>query len=119
MGLVRGLTEQSPVGLDADHRRRMLEPHPEAGTRTVGWVVARGSGAARDVLPPGAPGHTGFSGTSAWVDLDRGRSYVLLTNRVHPIVDRHRDFQVVRREFHRHAARAAGPSGERPFPPLE
>jgi len=29
-------------------------------------------------------GHTGFTGTSLWVEPDRGRYYVLLTNRVHP-----------------------------------
>lgn len=29
-------------------------------------------------------GHLGYTGTSFWIDLDRGTSIVLLTNRVHP-----------------------------------
>lgn len=29
-------------------------------------------------------GHTGFTGTSLWLDPDQGRYAVLLTNRVHP-----------------------------------
>jgi CubicO group peptidase (beta-lactamase class C family) len=29
-------------------------------------------------------GHLGFTGTSLWIDLDRGRFAILLTNRVHP-----------------------------------
>ena len=29
-------------------------------------------------------GHLGFTGTSFWMDLDRGISVVLLTNRIHP-----------------------------------
>jgi CubicO group peptidase (beta-lactamase class C family) len=32
----------------------------------------------------GAVGHTGFTGTSLWLDLSRGRWVALLTNRVHP-----------------------------------
>jgi CubicO group peptidase (beta-lactamase class C family) len=32
----------------------------------------------------GALGHTGFTGTSLWLDLPRRRWVVLLTNRVHP-----------------------------------
>ncbi|HUL76637.1 MAG TPA: serine hydrolase, partial [Vicinamibacteria bacterium] len=29
-------------------------------------------------------GHTGFTGTSMWMDPERGLAVVLLTNRVHP-----------------------------------
>jgi CubicO group peptidase (beta-lactamase class C family) len=35
-------------------------------------------------MSPRAFGHTGFTGTSLWVDPDRGVYVVLLTNRVHP-----------------------------------
>ena len=31
-------------------------------------------------------GHTGFTGTSVWVDPERDRVLVLLTNRIHPEV---------------------------------
>ncbi|WP_405692384.1 serine hydrolase domain-containing protein [Streptomyces sp. NBC_01185] len=48
---------------------------------------------------PAAYGHTGFTGTSIWVDPGTGRYAVLLTNRVHPT--REGDGIVaLRREFH-------------------
>ena len=37
-----------------------------------------------DRLSPSAIGHTGFTGTSLWIDPDAGFYVVLLTNRVHP-----------------------------------
>ena len=84
-------------------RRRLLAPAAGPGTRTFGFTTAALSGAARGVLPDGAPGHTGFTGTSLWLDPDASRIYVLLTGRVHPAVPSG-DFQAVRREFHRIAA---------------
>ncbi|MEU6769630.1 serine hydrolase domain-containing protein [Streptomyces sp. NPDC046853] len=49
-------------------------------------------------------GHTGFTGTSLWVDPAAGRFHVLLANRVHPRRDGRR-FPAVRRAFHHRAAR--------------
>jgi CubicO group peptidase (beta-lactamase class C family) len=53
--------------------------------RTYGWqgVDAAGSPGG-DLIGPRGYGHTGFTGTSIWVDPDAGRYSVLLTNRVHP-----------------------------------
>ena len=36
------------------------------------------------LISPSAFGHTGFTGTSLWIDPRRGAYVVLLTNRVHP-----------------------------------
>jgi CubicO group peptidase (beta-lactamase class C family) len=44
-------------------------------------------------------GHTGFTGTSVWIDPGRGLVFVLLTNRIHPEV-REIAFNEVRRRFH-------------------
>ena len=44
-------------------------------------------------------GHTGFTGTSVWIDPDAGLVAVLLTNRIHPAV-REIPFNDVRRRFH-------------------
>jgi len=86
------------------HRREaLLQPARSSGARTFGFVLARESGAARGALPDQAPGHTGFTGTSLWLDPASEGVYVLLTNRVHPVV-RAVDFQSVRHEFHRRAA---------------
>jgi CubicO group peptidase (beta-lactamase class C family) len=87
------------LALTVEGRRRLLTPVAGAGTRTFGFTTAASSGAARGALPDGAPGHTGFTGTSVWLDPDAGRVYVLLTNRIHPAVPTE-DFQPVRREFH-------------------
>jgi CubicO group peptidase (beta-lactamase class C family) len=72
--------------------------------RTLGFDVAARARAARGILPSASPGHTGFTGTSLWLEPERGAIHVLLTNRVHPRVQP-RDFGWVRRGFHRLARR--------------
>ena len=104
--LGRWLLDGGPPTLGTRARARLLRPVAGAVGRTVGWLLAGHSAAARDVLPDDAPGHTGFTGTSIWLDPRHGATFVLLTNRVHPEVTAY-DFQQVRHEFHRLAARAA------------
>jgi serine-type D-Ala-D-Ala carboxypeptidase len=57
-------------------------------TWRLGWdspSETPGASHAGDRWPrTGAVGHTGFTGTSLWLDLPRGRWVALLTNRVHP-----------------------------------
>jgi CubicO group peptidase (beta-lactamase class C family) len=89
---------------DARARERLLRVAPPSDGRTVGMVTAAWSSAGRGILPADAPGHTGFTGTSLWLDVAADRCYVLLTNRVHPRVP-DRNFQWVRRGFHRLAVR--------------
>jgi len=75
--------------------------------RSVGWQLAATPGAsAGPLLSPRAMGHTGFTGTSLWIDPDQGWILILLTNRVHP---RYRpdDMNSLRREFHRVALAGA------------
>jgi CubicO group peptidase (beta-lactamase class C family) len=49
-------------------------------------------------LSPSAFGHTGFTGTSVWIEPASQRVFVLLTNRVHPTVMAV-DMKEVRRGF--------------------
>jgi CubicO group peptidase (beta-lactamase class C family) len=58
---------------------------PGAGTRALGWDTRdeRGVGAAGLAMSAGAFGHTGFTGTSLWVDPERKTWTVLLTNRTY------------------------------------
>lgn len=52
--------------------------------RALGWdVVTQPSSAGHD-FSPGSFGHTGFTGTSIWIDPERHLFVVLLTNRVNP-----------------------------------
>jgi len=54
------------------------------GTRTLGWAVPTEGGSSGHFMGPHTFGHTGFTGTSIWIDPDRQLFVVLLTNRVHP-----------------------------------
>ncbi len=56
---------------------------PGAGVRALGWETPneRGDGSGGLIISPGAFGHTGFTGTSLWVDPQRGTWTVLLSNR--------------------------------------
>jgi CubicO group peptidase (beta-lactamase class C family) len=54
-----------------------------AGTRALGWDTCAGTGGCGDHLSEHAYGHTGYTGTSIWIDPDREMFVVLLTNRVH------------------------------------
>jgi len=79
--------------------RENATPGFEEG-RTLGWKRAvRGAREAEGVLSPEAFGHTGFTGTSIWIEPGTARIHVLLTNRVHPEV-RDIDMTAMRRGFH-------------------
>jgi CubicO group peptidase (beta-lactamase class C family) len=56
-----------------------------AGTRALGWDTCAGTagGSCGKYLGENAYGHTGYTGTSLWIDPDRDMFVVLLTNRVH------------------------------------
>ena len=69
--------------------QRFLTDAPVAGASwRLGWDTpssSPGVSHAGDRWPrSGAIGHTGFTGTSLWIDLPRRRWVALLTNRVHP-----------------------------------
>jgi CubicO group peptidase (beta-lactamase class C family) len=79
-----------------------------AEARGIAWQGARGARSLSESgdLPPRiserAFGHTGFTGTSVWIDPENDRIYLLLTNRVHPRAEG--DFNAVRRRFHARVA---------------
>ncbi len=57
-------------------------------TWTLGWdTPSPTNSAAGTLFSPNTVGHLGFTGTSCWMDLDRDRHVILLTNRVHPSRD--------------------------------
>ncbi len=62
--------------------------HLDDEPRGLGWLLHSGSGSpGGDLFGPRSFGHTGFTGTSLWLDPDRDLFVVLLTNRVHPSRD--------------------------------
>ncbi len=54
-----------------------------AGTRALGWEVGEGQHGAGTYFGENAYGHTGFTGTSIWIDPERDMFVILLTNRGH------------------------------------
>lgn len=70
---------------------------PGAGVRALGWETPAesGTGAGGIRISSSAFGHTGFTGTSLWVDPQRGTWVVLLSNRT--FVDGPNRMQALRR----------------------
>jgi serine-type D-Ala-D-Ala carboxypeptidase len=62
--------------------RTFTEKQPNAGNRALGWETPKASGGSSGgQVSRKAFGHTGFTGTSLWVDPERGTWTVLLANR--------------------------------------
>jgi len=57
---------------------------PATPTRALGWERAHPNFSGGSLCSPTTLGHTGFTGTAAYVDFDQGLAWVLLTNAVHP-----------------------------------
>jgi CubicO group peptidase (beta-lactamase class C family) len=53
-------------------------------SRALGWDTMLPTSSCGRRMSPRAFGHTGFTGTSLWIDPDRDAYVVLLTNRVYP-----------------------------------
>ena len=53
-------------------------------SRALGWDTMLPTSSCGTKMSPRAFGHTGFTGTSLWIDPDRQLYVVLLTNRVYP-----------------------------------
>jgi len=53
-------------------------------SRALGWNTPSPGSSAGTLLSPASFGHTGFTGTSLWMDPARGLFVALLTNRIHP-----------------------------------
>jgi beta-N-acetylhexosaminidase len=64
------------------------------GTRTLGWVVPTEGSSSGHYFSPHSFGHTGFTGTSIWIDPDRELFVVMLTNRVNPTRENHKIAEV-------------------------
>ena len=82
---------QSPQLLTLENTVRMWNRAwiPKGGSHTLGWDTpsgdqpSAGSRMARDATF----GHLGFTGSSLWLDCERGVVVALLTNRIHPTRD--------------------------------
>ena len=89
---------------------RMFRENMTAGleeARSIGWqLAATKDSAAGTTLPPDSFGHTGFTGTSLWIDPEHRRIFILLTNRTHARKLPFANINAVRRQFNSLAAHA-------------
>jgi CubicO group peptidase (beta-lactamase class C family) len=65
-------------------RRQNLVP---GSSRALGWDTPSPGSSAGSRLSPLSFGHTGFTGTSLWIDPERRLAIILLSNRVNPTRD--------------------------------
>ena len=83
--LLKGYRGESPV-FPAELVRKYVTRRDlvKGSSRALGWDTPSEGSSAGKLLGPRSFGHTGFTGTSLWVDPDRDLFLILLTNRVHP-----------------------------------
>jgi len=80
-------------------RRNMTEGLNEA--RSFAWqLAATKDSTASSSLPADAFGHTGFTGTTCWIDAETQRVFILLTNRTHAHALPFANINQTRRQFH-------------------
>jgi CubicO group peptidase (beta-lactamase class C family) len=65
-------------------------------TRALGWDSPEGGSSAGQFFSPWSFGHTGFTGTSIWIDPEKDLFVVVLTNRVNPSRNNTRHVQLRR-----------------------
>ncbi|MEM9176685.1 MAG: serine hydrolase domain-containing protein [Myxococcota bacterium] len=77
--------------LPPDRVREFCEKQflPESSDWAIGWdTPTRGVSTSGELFSDKSVGHTGFTGTSLWIDLERELIVVMLTNRIHQVVKR-------------------------------
>jgi len=86
--LLNGGTLNGRRILSAQTVAKMTQPYvvaEDGSARGLGWDMDTSFSANRgDLFPKGSFGHTGFTGTSIWIDPTSQTFYVFLSNRVHP-----------------------------------
>ena len=82
-GTYRGTRILSPLAVTK--MTMPATPLDERSVRSLGWDMDSSFSANRgELLPLGSFGHTGFTGTSVWIDPATNLFVVFLSNRVHP-----------------------------------
>ncbi len=66
---------------------RWTAPQGRGASRALGWDTPSERSSAGRYFGPRSFGHTGYTGTSLWIDPERGLFVVILTNRVNPTAE--------------------------------
>ncbi|MCC6620238.1 MAG: beta-lactamase family protein [Deltaproteobacteria bacterium] len=111
MGLARGMA----AGIDPGVVRVFWERPTDGATWALGWdTPSPGASSAGATVGGDAVGHLGFTGTSVWVEPERGLVIVLLTNRVALGPEAQARLKAFRPRFHDEVRAALGRVGARP-----
>ncbi len=70
--------------MDTDVLRRFTRRHDASATRALGWDTPGPNSSGGQFVTLDAFGHTGYTGTSIWMDPTLDLWVIVLTNRVHP-----------------------------------
>ncbi len=81
--VLRTFHERTPLG-SPDLMRTFARRTETPGSRALAWDTMLPTSSCGTKLSPTAIGHTGFTGTSLWIDWERDLYVAMLTNRVHP-----------------------------------
>jgi CubicO group peptidase (beta-lactamase class C family) len=74
--------------IDADLLSEWSKRQGSCSSRALGWDTKSPEGSSAGTLFSATSyGHTGYTGTSVWIDPEKGIFAALLTNRVHPTSD--------------------------------
>ena len=82
--VLQTFTVTSRLGSPSTMRLFAARSAVPGSSRALGWDTALPTSSSGQRMRPTAIGHTGFTGTSLWIDWERDCYAVLLTNRVHP-----------------------------------
>ena len=77
-----------PKVVNSELRSQFTSRQTQGSTRGLGWDTKSETGSSAGTkFGPKTYGHTGYTGTSLWIDPDTGNFAILLGNRVHPTSD--------------------------------
>lgn len=97
--VLNGLRGAGTFARPATFARFVKRSAVPGSSRALGWDTMLPTSSCGTRFTARAIGHTGFTGTSLWIDPDLDLYVVLLTNRVHPSRDNNA-IQPVRRSLH-------------------
>ena len=81
--ILRTFHEPTPLGAPG-LMQEFAATSATPGSRALGWDTMLPTSSCGALLSSAAIGHTGFTGTSLWIDPARDLYIAILTNRVHP-----------------------------------
>jgi serine-type D-Ala-D-Ala carboxypeptidase len=98
--VLAGVARGGRLGRRSTYARFLQRSTVPGSSRALGWDTMLTTSSCGTRMSARAFGHTGFTGTSVWIDPEAGRYAVLLTNRVHPQAGDAEPIRWLRRAFH-------------------